>query len=401
MSFIFILFSIWRIVDLVIANIAKLFDIYHEQFHYRYQLYHNNPFIPPFLLSFANYDGANYLHIAHDGYGMYQQAFFPLYPLLVHILAPFFGNEYFLPGFFISNISFLFGFYLFRKYLETIGKKQSKIVWIVLFLLTFPTSFFFGAVYTEGLFFLLVAGGLYFSQKRQYTRMAVFCFLAALTRLMGVFLLIPLFATVMLEQHRFRLLGNTFLEKVTSTFLFFNKQRRLLVLILSPVFGLLCYMFYLDQTVHNPFYFYHALSGFHTGRSVYHVIFLPQVYYRYIHIFFKAPHNFTYFVSILEFVIFNLVFFILLYDLWSLWKKKNTPGRISLLGLNLFSLVNVILPSLTGTMTSFPRYALFSLSFFIRLAEIKNVFIRSSFLILFIIFHIVLLTLFIQGYFIS
>src|SRR5258708_663131 len=167
MWFTFIVFLIWRIVDLLIAYIAELFDTYNEHFLYRFQLYHYDPYIPKFLINFANYDGAHYLHIAHDGYKQYEQAFFPLFPLLTHILAPVFGSGYFLAGFFISNTSFLFGLYFFKKYLEALGKSQKEIIWILLFLLIFSTSFFFGTVYTEGLFFLLVRATLYFAQKKR------------------------------------------------------------------------------------------------------------------------------------------------------------------------------------------------------------------------------------------
>lgn len=381
MAFAFSLFILWRISDLIIAYIAKLFDRYDEHFHYKFFLYHHNPFIPKFLISFANYDGAHYLHIAHEGYGQYQQAFFPFFPVLIRLLAPLFGSGFFLAGFFIANVSFFFGLCFFKKYLETIGKTRTTIAWIIFYLLTFPTSFFFGAVYTEGLFFLLVAGSLYFAQKKRYWIMAVFCFLASLTRFMGVFLLIPLVATVILEQRNFK--------------------KKFLIPLLSPLVGLFCYMLYLYLTTHNPLYFYYALSGFHTGRSTHHIIFFPQVTYRYFSIFLTASHNFTYFVAVLEFVTFSLFFFVLLYDAWILWKNKTISSRTSLIGLNLFSFVNLMLPTFTGTLTSLPRYALFSLTFFLRIAEINNLFVRIALLILFIFIHVLLLTLFIQGYFIS
>ena len=76
-------------------------------------------------------------------------------------------------------------------------------------------------------------------------------------------------------------------------------------------------------------------------------------------------------------------------------------NRMSLIGLNLFSLINIILPTLTGTMLSVPRFALLSLSFFIRLAEINNRAVKGILLIIFIIFYIALLTLFTEGYFVS
>ena len=46
-------------------------------------------------------------------------------------------------------------------------------------------------------------------------------------------------------------------------------------------------------------------------------------------------------------------------------------------------------------------YALFSLSFFLYLSQIKNLLIKVAIAIIFIIFHIVMLGFFSQGYFVS
>lgn len=396
-----IFFLIWRILDIFTAYIAHIFDTYHEHFAYRYQLYHHNPYIPPFLINFANYDGANYMHIAHSGYGMYEQAYFPFFPFLVHIFAPVFGYGYFLAGFLISNIGFFFGLYFFKKYLEAIGKKRNDVYWALTFLLIFPTSFFFGAVYTEGLFFFFVGGALYYSQKRYYWKVFIFCFLAALTRFMGAFLVIPLIATLLVEHYHVHLTQKTFVAKATYLLQFISTHIKLLFVVASPLLGLCVYMLYLFLTVQNPFYFYNAVSAFHTQRTTSHIILLPQVYYRYIHIFLQAPHNFVYFVALVEFFICNLFIVVLFYDLWRLWKKETHSMRGSLIGLNLFSFVNLILPTLTGTMTSLPRYALFSLSFFVRLGSISNIGVKIALFTLFVLFHLLLLVLFIQGYFIS
>lgn len=400
MRFFLIIFFFWRIVDLTTAYIAKIYDMHEEHFIYKHVLYKYSHQIPHFLVSFANYDGAHYLYISRFGYHQYEQAFFPLFPLLINILSPLFGASNFLAGLFLANISFLCGLYFFRRYLQAIGKNTKKIIWIFLFLLTFPTSFFFGAVYTEGLFFLFVAGSLYFMQKKKYLWPAVFCFFAALTRLMGVFLVIPLFTTFILGQQKLHP-GKTLQDKVHYLLQFIQKNTKTVLLLFAPFAGLLCYLCYLFLTIHDPFSFYHSLAAFHVGRSTEHIILLPQVYYRYINIFLKASHASTYYVAVLEFIVFNLFFFVLLYDLWFLWKKSKDKARISLIGLNIFSLVNLLLPTLTGTMTSIPRYALFSLSFFLRLAEIKNNVVKIAILIFFLIFHIILLALFIQGYFIS
>ncbi|MBI3620249.1 hypothetical protein HY214_03860, partial [Candidatus Roizmanbacteria bacterium] len=78
-------------------------------------------------------------------------------------------------------------------------------------------------------------------------------------------------------------------------------------------------------------------------------------------------------------------------------KNKNRP----LVGLCLFSLANLILPTLTGTLSSLPRYALFSLSFFIFLGRLKSRRVKFFLASVFAILHAALLGFFIQGYFIA
>lgn len=401
LGIIFLLFSFWRIADLIIAYVAHLFDRYNEHFIYKFQLYHYNPLIPKFLIPFANYDGAHYLHIAHNGYQQYEQAFFPLFPLLIHLLSLVSGSQFFLPGFLLANTCFLAGLYFFGKYLESVGKNTKTIVWIFLFLLSFPTSFFFGAVYTEGLFFLLVTASLYFAQKKRFGVLAVTSILAALTRLMGVFLIIPFFTTLLIQQQNLTIRSKKWSERVRELLHFLYRHKNLVVVCLSPFLGLMLYMIYLLYLAQSPFSFYSSLTAFNTGRTTKHIILLPQVYYRYLHIIITSGHNVTYFVAVVEFLTFNLFLIVLLYDLRLLWRTKHIPARVSLIGLNLFSLVNLLLPTFTGTLTSLPRYILLSLSFFIRISQMRSIVLRIVLILLFTIFHIILLTLFIQGYFVS
>ncbi|PIX73599.1 hypothetical protein COZ39_02165, partial [Candidatus Roizmanbacteria bacterium CG_4_10_14_3_um_filter_33_21] len=77
-----------------------------------------------------------------------------------------------------------------------------------------------------------------------------------------------------------------------------------------------------------------------------------------------------------EFIIFNFCLTILVISLVDSWRKfKGKDFRLWLSisnGLLLFSFINLLLPTLTGTFSSIPRYALMSLSVFIYLGEIKS-----------------------------
>jgi len=393
-----IFFILWCILTIICAYTAKQYDRYNEHFVYKYELYRHFS-LPPFLIAFANYDGAHYLHIAQYGYKEFDQAFFPFFPLAIRLLSPVFGENYFLTGFFLANISFALGFYIFQKYLRLFFKKEDAF-WTLLFLLAFPTSFFFNAVYTEGLFFLFVIASLYFINTKKYWQAALFSFLAGMTRFIGVFLMVPLFIVLIAENYELVTKGGILKDKIRSIFSFIKERPFLVIVFLSPLFGLLSYMVYLFVLFHDPLAFYHVLYIFGAQRSI-HVIFLPQVYYRYISIFIRSQHSFPYYVAILEFIIFNFVLFVLCFDFAVLWKSKKTAMIISLLGLNLFSFCNLILPTFSGSLSSIPRYALLSLSFFVRIGQVKNTITKMALLILFSVFHGLLLWLFIQGYFIG
>ncbi len=400
---IFIYFLLWRIFDFLIIFFSQKIIPYLGFFPYGDQLPGFN--LPTWISSLANFDGLHYVLIAKNGYSQFEQAFFPFYPLIIKFLTPLFSNNQLLTGLIISNISFLLGLILFYKYLKLILTDLTDStdfirfypILSVLFLIAFPTSFFFGAVYTEGLFFLLLILTLYFLKKERYLLIFVSAFLASLTRLVGVFLVIPIIFHLMQKLKS----KSQNLKSKLKSFLYS-------ILIVSPLIGLATYCFYLYKTTGDPLFFLTSQPIFGANRSS-HLILLPQVYWRYFKIFITANWNFQYFTSLVEFIFFNFVFVILTLDLLKtinlrIKGLKNYELRItdySRLGLNLFSFVNLILPTLTGTFSSIPRYALFSISFFIYLSQIKNVFIKYLIIGIFLILHILLLGYFSQGYFIS
>jgi len=401
-----VIFFIYRLIDFVITIFSSFFIPYLGFFPYKEILDKYN--LPRFLSSLANFDGVHYLLIAKNGYTTYEQAFFPLYPILIKLFWPHAYITNYLFGFvnslIISNLSFLIGLYIFAKYLNVIlgsandsridsGRVRSSLarmtkisIWPIIFLLLFPTSFFFGIIYTEGLFFLLFIGTLYFLKKEKYYIAAFFAFLASLTRFIGVFLIIPILIS---QISRLKNKKNWKLEIGNWKFL---------LTLLSPLLGLGLYCTYLWKVHHDPFFFLSSQWAFGAHRTS-RIILLPQVYYRYIMIFLTAKWNFQYFISLFEFVTFSFVFVILILDFIRNWKLK--IRNYERLGLNLFSFVNLILPTLTGTFSSIPRYALFSISFFLYLSQIQNKSLKIAIAIVFGVLHIIMLSFFMQGYFVS
>ncbi len=167
---------------------------------------------------------------------------------------------------------------------------------------------------------------------------------------------------------------------------------------MGPVLGLASYCVYLWKTTGDFIYFFHAQEFFGAHRST-SIILLPQVLYRYIRIFLTANHNFQYYVAVLEFIFLLFVGGVFTLELFKLIKlKKPNFVRLGFLG---FSFINLILPTLTGTLTAIPRYSLLSLSLFFYLAEIKNRGVKLAIIGGFIILHIILFAFFVQGYYVT
>ncbi len=303
-SLILLIFLTWRAFDNWILYIAEKTIPYLGFFPYPKELYDFG--LSQVTSALANFDGIHYLLIAHRGYGQWEQAFFPLYPLLIKYLTPVFNNGL-LAGLVISNISFFLGIIFFLKLLkyEILDTKY----WILIFLLSFPTSFFFGAVYTEGLFFLLFVSTLYFLKKEKYLLVVLLAVLASLTKLIGVFLVIPITLHFLSLRVPIKS-GRSNLKKRSL-----RRLRLLAMTIISPFIGLGIYCLYLWQSTGDPFFFLTSQPVFGANRST-HLIFLPQVVWRYVKIFITASHNFQFYISLFEFIVFCFVFLVLIFDLF-------------------------------------------------------------------------------------
>lgn len=144
-----------------------------------------------------------YRAIALHGYDESQRvAFFPLYPMLVRV-APVTG-EFALDGMIVSNLAFacalvLLGMLALRSGLTAEDAERS-----VFYLAFFPTSYFFSLPMTESLFLALSVGSMLAGVSKRWWLAGLLGGLAALTRLAGVLLLVPL-AVALLQQSDRRL----------------------------------------------------------------------------------------------------------------------------------------------------------------------------------------------------
>ena len=157
----------------------------------------------------AEWDSEWYLDIAENGYslegdyGLKNIVFFPVYPFLLKLLGFLVGGNLLLAGVILS-IATLYGTLLiFHRFIKEFHPDVDSYLPLLLMLI-FPTAFFLNALYTESLFLLLSISSFYFGFKQKYGWASILGFIAALTRITGVLLFIPL-AWEYGKQHRFRL----------------------------------------------------------------------------------------------------------------------------------------------------------------------------------------------------
>ncbi|OGD83126.1 hypothetical protein A2165_01990 [Candidatus Curtissbacteria bacterium RBG_13_40_7] len=362
MKKIFLFFLIWRIGLFLIAFISPLFiPNFGARFPYFEERLVSSGF-PHFIWSFGNFDGVHYLGIAQNGYAFqFTQVFFPFYPILIKLLSYLTFGNFLVSGLLISNLAFFGGLVLFFKLVKNVYNEKIAF-WSCLFLLTFPTSFYFGAVYTEGLFFLLIISAFYLLYKNKVILASIIGSFASLTRLAGLFL-VP---SLMLK-----------------------KDFKSLIPVLIVPLGFLAYVTYLQIEFNNPLYFLSAQSIFGQERSTSGIILLPQVFWRYIKIL--ATTN----GLVLANAVFEMLATIFALSLLVIgFNKIKTEWLV-------FSLIAVLVPTLTGTFTSMPRYILVAFPIYIMLALVKSTIAKS--LILFVFFSLLIIStiLFAQGYWVA
>ncbi len=352
-----ILFVVWRVLLAGIERAAPLLWPLREGF------LGPNPWL--------NFDGVHYLSIARNGYFTFQQAFFPFFPNLIRWVSSLFLLNDYVTAIMISHVMFLLGLILYYRLAQAINKPMAR--WSVILLLLFPTSYYFAAGYTESLFFFLSVLSLYAAGQKRWWVAGIAGMLASNTRLFGVFL----FPAIVLE----------YLQRPRSR----RRALDIIAICLIPV-GLLAYMVYLGGTIADPLAFFHSQPAFGAGRSGSTLILLPQVVFRYTKIFLTAtPNTVSYAVAIFEFITLILGFLLV-------YLGYRQRLRLSLL---LYSLLVILTPTLTGTLSSLPRYILSAFPLFFVLGNVHNRWIKAAIAILFIGGLFVSTAAFLQGYFVA
>lgn len=155
----------------------------------------------------SHWDSDSFLSIAHTGYsydasgksGLSNIAFFPLYPILIKIFGSILAN-FQLAGFLLSSLSAVLACGVLYKLVQKYHVTSSPTL-AVMFMLIFPTAFFLNGVYSEALFLFLSIVFFYYLFEKKFWIAGLIGFLAALTRITGLFLFLPfLFELIVLYR---------------------------------------------------------------------------------------------------------------------------------------------------------------------------------------------------------
>lgn len=148
----------------------------------------------PWLEAWQRWDTLHYQAIAERGYSAFDSALFapPLYPLLMRLAASAVGGDTLLGGILVSNVAYLAALVaLYRLVLEETrdpGTARRSLMYLAFF----PSAFFFLAAYSESLFLLAAILCLASARHRRWTSAGLWGAAAALTRIPGLMLVVPL-----------------------------------------------------------------------------------------------------------------------------------------------------------------------------------------------------------------
>lgn len=294
---------------------------------------YENYITAPLFWMRANFDGEHYIQIARLGYQPLEYFFFPIYPLMISLVNWVVGynlSSFVSIGIVFSVILSFFSLHYLYK-LARLDHDIETSRWIIISLLIFPTSFYFQLVYTESLFLFLCVTSFYFARRSKWAIAGILGAIASATRLIGV----VMFAALLFEW-----------------FIQWRETKRpnfkgLLSISLIPT-GLFLYMIFLFFATSDPLAFYHNVSIFGEQRSD-HMVLLPQVFYRYVFRIIPSlsdywPMTITIFLELATGVSF------LLLSVVSFFKQRGSYA--------IFLIGGYLIPSLSGSFSSFPRYAI-------------------------------------------
>lgn len=368
---------LWKFIQICFALLSLRYIPEGSRFFYTPTLLRIH--VPTIAWVWGNYDGAHYIEIAKRGYHMYEQAFFPLYPMLIGAIFYSFHISRIYAGLFISHISFLGALYYIYLLLKTDGKSKLSLILFSAILL-YPTSFYYASVYNDSLFLFFASACLYYGRTKHWFWAGLCGGLATLTRLNGLALSIFLVVEYYLQnkpQFSFRSLKQLFADGLYW------------IGIIPLTF--IGYLVYIQMKFGSFMTLFSSMKPWGQDK----VIIPLQVFWRYFKILFLYPsfQHFNYWVALLE--VSSVILYIAL--MWYSYKKMRLSYWI-------FFGVSILIPSLTGTFQGMPRYGLHLYPFYLALSMYlskKSQRIQLAYYVISTGLMIVLMSMFVRGYFVS
>lgn len=221
-----------------------------------YYLFVGNGTITQALHNWVKWDANNYLRIA-NGYSSYMEngifttlVFFPLYPAFIFIFKLIFNEV--VAGLLISNIAFsIASIFIYKLVSMDYSKKTAKITLLIINI--FPFSFFFSSIMSESIFLLFSSLTLYYIRKHNWVLAGIFGLFTALSRSIGVFIIIPAIVELIEEYQLIKKIKN-------YRYIFKTLYTKFIPLLLIPL-GILIYLYLNYRTTGEWFYFLRIQSS--------------------------------------------------------------------------------------------------------------------------------------------
>lgn len=249
-------------------------------------------FSPHLLLHlWDRWDAIWYVKIAQQGYFTDEAtAFFPLFPLLIHLVALVLGPTHtLLAAMIVSNLGSL-AVFIGVGLLATQELGRASAPRAIRIAAAYPLAFFMAAAYTESLFVALAVFALLFARRGAWRWAALCAFLAALTRPTGAILIAPLVWEFARQRY-----GSLFLTSARDWRAWPGLIRRVLVdLLRTPAalatlallvgavpFAVVLYAAYLGLRFGHPLIFLHVQSIYwhRTGQSLWKTLLDAIIYF--------------------------------------------------------------------------------------------------------------------------
>lgn len=143
----------------------------------------------PLVEKFLKWDAHWYTYVAQEGYNEISIVFFPMLLFLIERAAPLFNYDYGLAGFIICNAfslaSFILMYLVFQLDFSKTVSDRALLAYSVM-----PTSLYLNSIYTEPVFITFSLACIYCVRQRHWWSAGLFAAMTALTRNIGVFLML-------------------------------------------------------------------------------------------------------------------------------------------------------------------------------------------------------------------